>query len=120
MTRSSYATFEATSLDFLTNCLQPRLTNIEQELNRKLLLRAEKQVKKMHFAYDTEDLLRCTKTEMAQYYRDLINNGVMTVNEVRRKIDLEPVEGGDENYIQLNMTTLTGVQNNNTNGKENN
>ena len=120
LTRSSYATFEATSLDFLTNCLQPRLTNIEQELNRKLLLRADKQVKKMHFAYDTEDLLRCTKTEMAQYYRDLINNGVMTVNEVRSKLDLEPVEGGDENYIQLNMTTLTGVQNNNNNGQENN
>ena len=119
LTRSSYATFEATTLDFLTNCLQPRLTNIEQELNRKLLLRREKQVLKMHFAYDTEDLLRCTKTEMAQYYRDMINNGVMTVNEVRRKLDLEPVEGGDENYIQLNMTTLTGVQNNNTNGNEN-
>ena len=101
-------------MDFLTNCLQPRLTNIEQELNRKLLLRREKQVLKMHFAYDTEDLLRCTKTEMAQYYRDMINNGVMTVNEVRRKLDLEPVEGGDENYIQLNMTTLTGVANNTT------
>ena len=120
LTRSSYATFEATTLDFLTNCLQPRLTNIEQELNRKLLLMREKQTLKMHFAYDTTDLLRCTKTELAQYYRDMINNGVMTVNEVRGKLDLEPVNGGDENYIQLNMTTLTGVQNNTNNGKENN
>ena len=51
---------------------------------------------------------------MAQYYRDMINNGVMTVNEVRRKLDFEPVVGGDENYIQLNMTTLTGVANNTT------
>ena len=114
LTKSSYATFEATSLDFLTNCLQPRLINIEQELNRKLLLRREKQQEKMHFAFETEDLLRCTKTEMAQYYRDMINNGVMTVNEVRRKLDFEPVAGGDENYIQLNMTTLTGVANNTT------
>lgn len=119
LTKSSYATFEATSLDFLTNALQPRLVNIENELNRKLLLRREKQQQRMHFAFETEDLLRCTKTEMAQYYRDLINNGVMTVNEVRRKLDLEPVEGGDENYIQLNMTTLTGVQNNDKNGTEN-
>lgn len=119
LTKSSYATFEATSLDFLTNCLQPRLTNIEQELNLKLLSRQDKQVRKMHFAFETEDLLRCTKTEMAQYYRDLINNGVMTVNEVRRKLDFEPVDGGDQNFIQLNMTTLTGVQNSNDNGKEN-
>ena len=119
LTKSSYATFEATNLDFLTNSLQPRLTNIEQEMNLKLLSRQEKQVQKMHFAFETEDLLRCTKEQMAAYYRDLIQNGVMTVNEVRRKIDLEPVEGGDENYIQLNMTTLTGVQNSNENGKEN-
>ena len=119
LTKSSYATFEATSLDFLTNCLQPRLTNIEQELSLKLLSRQDKQVRKMHFAFDTEDLLRCTKTEMAQYYRDLINNGVMTVNEVRCKLDFEPVEGGDQNFIQLNMTTLEGVQNNTNNGQEN-
>ena len=117
LTKSSYATFEATSLDFLTNCLQPRLTNVEQELNSKLLLRKEKQELKMHFAFETEDLLRCTKTEMAQYYRDMINNGVMSVNEVRRKIDFEPVEGGDEHYIQLNMTTLTGVANNTNNNE---
>lgn len=119
LTKSSYATFEATSLDFLTNCIQPRLTNIEQELNIKLLSRREKQSMKMHFAFETEDLLRCTKTEMATYYRELINNGVMTVNEVRRKLDFEPVDGGDQNFIQMNMTTLTGVTNSNDNGKEN-
>ncbi len=119
LTKSSYATFEATSLDFLTNALQPRLTNIEQELNRKLLLRREKQVQGMHFAFDTTDLLRCTKTELAQYWQALIQNGIVTVNEVRRKLDFEPVAGGDENYIQLNMTTLTGVQNNTNNGEEN-
>ena len=112
LTKSSYATFEATSLDFLTNCLQPRLINIEQELNRKLLLRREKQVEGMHFAYETDDLLRCTKVELAQYWQALIQNGIVTVNEVRRKLDFEPVAGGDENYIQLNMTTLTGVANN--------
>ena len=118
LTKSSYATFEATSLDFLTNSLQPRLTNIEQELNLKLLTRNEKQYGKMHFAFETEDLLRCTKTEMASYYKDMINNGVMSVNEVRRKLDFDDVNGGDEHYIQLNMTTLTGVEkqpNNNTN-----
>jgi hypothetical protein len=43
----------------------------------------------------------------------------MTVNEVRRKLDFEPVAGGDENYIQLNMTTLTGVKNNTENEQEN-
>ena len=117
LTKSSYATFEATSLDFLTNCLQPRLVNIEQELNRKLLLKRQKQLDRMHFAFETEDLLRCTKTEMAQYYRDMINNGVMSVNEVRRKLDFEPVNDGDEHYIQLNMATLTTVAQNKPNNE---
>lgn len=119
LTKSSYATFEATNLDFLTNSLQPRLTNIEQELDWKLLSRQDKQVRNMHWAFETENLLRCTKTEMAQYYRDMINNGIMSVNEVRRKLDFQDVKGGDEHYIQLNMTTLSGVQNNTNNGKEN-
>ena len=119
LTKSSYATFEATSLDFLTNCLQPRLTNIEQELNFKLLSRIEKQRQKKYFAFDTSDLIRCSKIDLATYYRDMLQNGIMTVNEVRHKLDFEPVEGGDENYIQLNMTTLTGVQNNTQNGNEN-
>lgn len=107
LTKSSYATFEATTLDFLTNCLQPRLTNMEQELTKKLLLKREKIAMKMHFAFETEDLLRCTKTEMAQYYNTMIQNGIMSVNEVRSKLDFEPVDGGDEHYIQLNMATLT-------------
>ena len=80
----------------------------------KLLLRREKQVEGFHFAYETDDLLRCTKVELAQYWQALIQNGIVTVNEVRRKLDFEPVAGGDENYIQLNMTTLTGVANNTT------
>ena len=119
LTKSSYATFEATSLDFLTNCLQPRLTNIEQELNFKLLSRIEKQRQKKYFAFDTSDLIRCSKIDLATYYRDMLQNGIMTVNEVRHKLDFEPVKGGDENYIQLNMTTLTGVQNNTENEQEN-
>ena len=119
LTKSSYATFEATNLDFLTNSLQPRLTNIEQELDWKLLSRQDKQVRKMHWAFETENLLRCTKTEMSQYYRDMINNGIMSVNEVRRKLDFQDVAGGDEHYIQLNMTTLSGVQNNTNDDKKN-
>ena len=91
--------------------------NIEQELNRKLLLKRQKQLDRMHFAFETEDLLRCTKTEMAQYYCDMINNGVMSVNEVRRKLDFEPVNGGDEHYIQLNMATLTTVAQNKPNNE---
>lgn len=110
LTKSSYATFEATSMDFLQNCLQPRLTSIEQEFNAKLLLPSQRK-SGYHIAFDTEDLLRCTKSEMASYYNVMIQNGIMSVNEVRRKLDFEPVEGGDEHYIQLNMGTLTSIKN---------
>ena len=105
------------SADACLSILMCRRTGRYKELNRKLLLKRQKQLDRMHFAFETEDLLRCTKTEMAQYYRDMINNGVMSVNEVRRKLDFEPVNGGDEHYIQLNMATLTTVAQNKPNNE---
>ena len=33
----------------------------------------------------------------------------MTVNEVRAKEDLNKVEDGDSNYIQMNMTTINQI-----------
>ena len=33
----------------------------------------------------------------------------MTVNEVRAKEDLNKVDDGDSNYIQMNMTTINKI-----------
>lgn len=42
--------------------------------------------------------------------------GAMSINEIRKALDLEPIEGGDTHYVQVNM----GATNNNEINEEGN
>jgi hypothetical protein len=36
--------------------------------------------------------------------------GAMTINEIREKEDIDPIEGGDEHFVPLNMIPLSMVK----------
>ena len=40
-------------------------------------------------------------------YATMLQNGITSVNEVRDLENWNPIEGGDEHHIQLNMQPLT-------------
>lgn len=113
-TDSNYNQIEAAMIGFLQECLQPKLTMIEQELSRKLLLERERR-SGYYFAYDTQDILRATKKDLAEYMTKLVNNGLATPNELRGKLDLKPIEGGDECYMQTAMSPINNLNNMNEN-----
>lgn len=104
LSHSSYSTSEAQSLDFLVRTLAPILRKIECELNHKLLEQFN-----MVCEFNTNPLLRADKQAQAQYFSTMLNIAAMTPNEVRQEIGLEPVENGDENLIQVNMSTLKKI-----------
>ncbi len=52
-----------------------------------------------------DSLMRADSKTRAEFYTMAINNGWMTENEVRRRENLPPVEGGDDLYTQLNLAT---------------
>ena len=39
----------------------------------------------------------------------MISSGVMSINEVRAKEDLNKIEDGDKHFTQLNMTTIQQI-----------
>lgn len=106
---SSYSTIEATQLSFLTDTLQPLLEKIELEFERKLFNPAEKE--RMDIKFDTSTLLRTDKTALATYYKELFNIGVMTPNEIRKDLDLNKIDGGDNSFLQVNITTMDKIIN---------
>lgn len=116
-TDSNYNQIEAAMIGFLLECLQPRLTMIEQELNRKLLLNRERMAG-LYFSFDTQDLLRCTKKDLAEYLTKLVNNGLATPNELREKLDLKPMDGGDECYMQTAMSPINNIVKNTENERD--
>lgn len=116
-TDSNYNQIEAAMIGFLQECLQPVLTMIEQELNRKLLLRRER-MQGYYFSFDTSDLLRCTKKDLSEWMTKLVSNGLATPNELREKLDLKPMDGGDECYMQTAMSPINNIVKNTENERD--
>lgn len=56
--------------------------------------------------FDTNQLLRGDKAAQAQFYNTLFSIGAITPNEIRREVDLPPLEGGNTTFVQVNLQTL--------------
>lgn len=110
LTNSSYSTVEATQLAFLTDTLAPLLEKIELEFVRKLYKPSERQ--NIEVKFDTSALLRADKTSLAEYYNKLFQIGAVTVNEIRKALDLPAIENGDKSFVQVNIMTLDNAVNN--------
>lgn len=108
--QSSWASsVEGMNLLFLTNTLRPLLVNIEQEIGRCLLGNDED-----YFAeFSVEGLLRADSAGRAAYYTTALQNGWMSRNDVRRLENLPPIPGGDIYTVQLNLTALEDLRQNN-------
>lgn len=116
LTHSSYSTVEALQLEFLTDTLQPMLTNIEMELHRKLFYGAD--AAKYAIKFNTGELLRADKSSQAQYFSQLVQLGLMTPNEARIELNLPPMKGGNALYMQGAMMPVEQIINNNKNNNE--
>lgn len=101
LSKSSYSTVEATNLSFLTDTLSPLLEKLELEFERKLYKPSEKD--SIDVRFDTSRLLRADKQSLASYYNTLFNIGVVSLNEIRKELDLPEVEGGNSHFVQVNL-----------------
>ena len=109
LSHSSYSTLEAVQNQFLLQTLQPYITMIEDEFNRKLLLPSESN---LTINLDETYLMKSDKTATATYYSTLIDKGILCINEVRRELGYSEIEGGDKHIIPY--TTINDNQINNT------
>lgn len=104
LTKSSYNTIEQMQLAFLTDTLQPMLQKFENEFQRKLYKPSEKD--NIAIRFSTAPLLRADKQSQANYYNTLFQMGVMTINEIRKELDLPHLENGNTSFVQVNVQTL--------------
>ena len=114
LSHTSYNTIEAIQQDFLTHTLQPYITMVEREFNRKLLKPSEQA--NLYIDLDETYLLKSDKTATAGYYSSLINNGVLSVNEVRKELGYSEVEGLDKHIIAYTDINQNTIENNNEQG----
>lgn len=109
LSNANYNTSEAMMLNFLQQTLQPILVKIEEELNLKLFNENETNIE---VRFDTAQLLRTDKTALAQYYKEMFNIGVMSINEIRKELDLTEMNEADTHFVQANLLSVKAAANN--------
>ena len=97
-TTSSWGTgIEQMTLGFVKYTLKTYLNRIEQEINRKFF-----RTSRYFVEFNLDDLLRGDAKSEADYFRQAIGGsmgpGWLTANEVRRKKNEPPLDGGDTLY----------------------
>ena len=104
---TNYKASEMSQVAFLTDTLQPVLTQIENELQIKLIPRELAMEYKIDF--DIEPLLQTDLLTQADYINKTISAGVKTVNQWRKKFGQTPVEGGDKVLVSANLKALDAL-----------
>ena len=99
--KATFSNIEQQGLEFVTNCLMPYLTRIENRIRSSLLNGNEWQT---HFAkFNVNALLRGDMKSRAEFYTKMLQNGALSPNEIRLKEDMNPRDGGDIYLTPLNM-----------------
>ena len=89
-----YSNIESNGLQFIRHTLLPWIRRIEDGLGTLL---PNKQYVKM----DTSEFARADQLSRVRSFQVAISSGLMTPNEARAKMDLEPYAGGDKFYLGL-------------------
>ena len=90
----SYNSNEQNAISFVTHTLRPWLAKLEDAFSALLPDTA-------YLAFNTDDLLRGDYATRIEGYAKMLQNGVMSSNEVRRKENMRPVDGGDVVRVPL-------------------
>jgi HK97 family phage portal protein len=98
----SYNSVEAKNTAFLIHTLRPWLAKLEDAFSQLLPDNA-------YLAFSTDDLLRGDYATRIEGYSKLLQNGVLSTNEVRRKENMRPIEGGDVVRVPLTNVNISAA-----------
>jgi HK97 family phage portal protein len=103
--RSTNNNIEHQGIEFVTDCIVPWCTRLEQETNVKLF--APRMQGRVYTKLDVRSLLRGDSKSRAEFYKIMNQIGVLSINEIRALEDMNGIgAAGDARLVQLNQTTL--------------
>lgn len=101
---SNYKSVEVSNIAFYTEALQPIVTEIEREFSAKML--NEFNYLDYKFTFDLSALYALDLESKARWDKNRLENGLVSVNDLRRERDIEPVEKGDDVYLSVNFAPI--------------
>lgn len=94
---------------YLLDTILPFTQMMKEEIETKLFRPSERGKYSIEFDYSA--LYKANKKTEAEYYRALINIGVLSINEVRAKLNYDAIDStaGDAHWVQLSYATAEDV-----------
>lgn len=105
LSKSTHSNIEQQQQQFYTDTLQAVLTGYEQEMTYKLFLDRELD-DGFYVRFNVDAILRADIKTRYAAYKDAIQGGFMSPNQVRGKEEMEPMPGGDVLIVNGNMIPL--------------
>ena len=98
----SYNSVEQRQIAFVTHTLRPWLAKLEDAFSALLPETA-------YLSFNTDDLLRGDYATRIEGYAKMLQNGVLSTNEVRRRENLRPIDGGDVVRVPLANVNISAA-----------
>lgn len=105
LTHSSYSTIEASTLSTLVFTLQPVISLIEHEMNKKLI--NENEHGKIVINIDESYFIKSDKSVQASYYTQLVKSGLISRNEARKQLGFAPINDPECDKLIIPYTDLS-------------
>ena len=98
---------EQQSIGFIVYYMRPKFVVWEQALNAALMSAAMR--RRFYFEFNVDGLLRGDFKSRMDGYALMVQWGLATPNEIRRQMNLPPLDGGDERLHPLNMAPASRI-----------
>ena len=99
-----YNNIQALTVQYYTQCIQALSTQIEYSLDRGLRLN-----RPYGTMFNIDDLLWMDTATAVTTLKEGVGGGLMKPNEARQRLNLPPVEGGDDVYSQQQNWSLAAL-----------
>lgn len=106
--KQSYSYSESSAKSFIMYTLDPLLTERDQEVKMKLFADSEKAFTNVETQVNEQDWM--LSKDRAEYWWKKFQMGALSPNEIRAYENEQPVEGGDQRFVQTNLIPIDQVK----------
>lgn len=112
----NFSNVEGIQSEFLVHTLQAWISLLECEFSNKLLLPSEND---LQIIFETNEVLRTDKAAQSNYYKTMVDAGILSRNEVRAEIGYNSFEGGDAHTIAYSDAAQNSLEKTQKNEEKN-
>lgn len=107
--RMTFNNVEELQIDYESAVMNPWRRRWREAFHRHLLDPNEQLRGRIYLELVAEGMLRGQFKDQADGFARLLLQGVYSINEVRRWLDLNPIEGGDRHFMQMQMRDVEAL-----------